>query len=52
MLYFGSLGALMLPEAPHQGSRLTRVPESPPEDGRGGLSLCYWLPHPPRQVSH
>lgn len=47
MLYFGSLGALMLPEAPHQGSQLTRVPESPPEDGRGGpITLLLAVPSP------
>lgn len=47
MLYFGSLGALMLPEAPHQGSQLTRVPESPPENGWGGLiTLLLAAPSP------
>lgn len=41
MLYFGSLGALMLPEAPHLGSKLTQVPERV----RDPLSDSQWAYH-------
>lgn len=47
MLYFGSLGALMLPEAPHQVSKLTRVPESPPDDGQWSYHSATGRPFPP-----
>lgn len=50
MLYFGSLGALMLPEAPYQGSKLTQVPRESPRGWPVGLWLCYWPPCPLRQL--